>query len=241
MIKNPNFKAPKYKDPKIYSTLARKYFDDHDKFMRVAQLDPKINWENDSDKLPWATSDDPEYQHYHGYGTMEKGWEIRQPEVDELKRKISSLEAQLKKDQGLLDDLLLSQEHAEWCAQKLNATTVCSCMDRFYYNIPNLLGVIKDSVPKRKETGYPLEEKEEEIQWVELTKEEFDAKIKEQKYIVKHDVMICEPSITFYWNKKNEGEDWSFGQHAFAKRVNDYVIDRKLNTCTNAPKYYLRG
>jgi len=81
-----NFSIPEYKSTKEFQDKAEEYFENELNPFLLAN--PKHNLE---------FSKCAKHRHYLGYKTLEKGWEIRQPEVDRLKKKIRKLEEEIKR------------------------------------------------------------------------------------------------------------------------------------------------
>ena len=74
------FTPPEYNSPEEFRKKAEKYFE---RLHTWLDANPNHNVE---------FYKDPEHNHYIGYGTLRKGWEIRQPEIDRLKARIEELE-----------------------------------------------------------------------------------------------------------------------------------------------------
>lgn len=59
--------------------------------------------------------------------------------IKELQAKIQELENELKRERECVDDLILSDDHADFCNYKRDIIEDCNCMDRHYYGTDGLL------------------------------------------------------------------------------------------------------
>ena len=80
-----DFIAPEYKSAKEFNKNADDYF--NKELYSFLEKNPDHNLK---------FSECSRHNHYMGYGTLYKGWEIRQPEVDRLEKKVRELEEELK-------------------------------------------------------------------------------------------------------------------------------------------------
>jgi len=88
-----NFILPEYKSAKEFQDKAEDYFE--------KELNPFLLDNPDHDlKFLECTK----HRHYVGFRSLKKGWEIRQPEVDRLEKKIRKLEEEIKTYKDYYED-----------------------------------------------------------------------------------------------------------------------------------------
>ena len=80
------FNPPIYKNASEYKKKATDYF--NNELYPFIKANPRHNLK---------FSECARYQHYLGSHTLQKGWDIRQPEIDQLKVEIKKLKMKLKR------------------------------------------------------------------------------------------------------------------------------------------------
>lgn len=59
--------------------------------------------------------------------------------------------------------------------------------------------------------------------WKTVTEKEFDQELDKYDYLESNIVLVLEPPVTFYWNRRAKSrEDRSFGNGSFARIIRDY-------------------